>query len=165
MALMDKLKDFFTVSEEEYYDDVEQDNVEAETEKKVEKEERFSQKTTTKQTSTPRTSFTAKSSSSVVDFSSATSKPHVVFAKLSRFEDVGAVATNLNEKKIVILNLEDAEDRESRRIIDFLYGVAFANGGQIKRVATRTFVLTPHNIPFTGELLDEISGSGITLFD
>ena len=143
---------------------METDEIESENEKSVEKEERFFQKNA-KSSNSPRVSYTSKNSS-VLDFNTATSKPHVVFAKLSRFDDVGSVATNLNEKKIVILNLEDAEDRESRRIIDFLYGVAFANGGQIKRVAMRTFVLTPHNIPFTGELLDEISGgSGVTLFD
>ena len=90
----------------------------------------------------------------------------MVFAQLSRFDDVGDVASNLSEKRIVILNLENADERETRRILDFLYGVIFALGGKIKRVATRTFVITPHNIPFTGELLDEISGgSTVTLFE
>ncbi|MBQ3004667.1 MAG: cell division protein SepF [Clostridia bacterium] len=167
MKLVDKLKDYFTISEEEYYDDVEQDSEDdLETFDTNDKYEDFvaSRNTSSKPNKAPQ-----RESSRVVDFNAsatATTKPHVVFAQLSRFDDVGDVASNLSEKRIVILNLENADERETRRIIDFLYGVIFALGGKIKRVATRTFVITPHNIPFTGELLDEISGgSTVTLFE
>ena len=34
----------------------------------------------------------------------------------------------------------------SRRLVDFLSGVAYANNGQIKRVANSTFIITPYNV-------------------
>lgn len=85
-------------------------------------------------------------------------KPHVVFQKIDRFEEVGEVADILNDKRIVILNLETCPNDVSQRIIDFLYGVAYANHGDFKKVAGRAYIITPYNVPVSGELLDEISG-------
>ena len=87
-------------------------------------------------------------------------KPHVVFQKIDRFEEVGEVADILNEKRIVILNLETCPNDVSQRIIDFLYGVAYANHGDFKKVAGRAYIITPYNVPVSGELLDEL-GAGM----
>jgi cell division inhibitor SepF len=43
-----------------------------------------------------------------------------------------------------------------------LSGVAYANSGQIKKVATSTFIITPYNVGLTGDdLLDELENSGV----
>lgn len=84
-------------------------------------------------------------------------KPHVVFQKIDKFEEVGEVADILNEKRIVILNLETCPNDVSQRIIDFLYGVAYANHGDFKKVAGRAYIITPYNVPVSGELVDEIN--------
>lgn len=86
-------------------------------------------------------------------------KPHVVFQKIDRFEEVGEVADILNEKRIVILNLETCPNDVSQRIIDFLYGVAYANHGDFKKVAGRAYIITPYNVPVSGELLDELGAN------
>ena len=86
-------------------------------------------------------------------------KPHVVFQKIDRFEEVGEVADILNEKRIVILNLETCPNDVSQRIIDFLYGVAYANHGDFKKIAGRAYIITPYNVPVSGELVDELSGA------
>lgn len=91
---------------------------------------------------------------------SGSPKPHVVFQKIDRFEEVGEVADILNDKRIVILNLETCPNDVSQRIIDFLYGVAYANHGDFKKVAGRAYIITPYNVPVTGELLDEITSQG-----
>ena len=49
----------------------------------------------------------------------------------------------------------------SRRLIDFLSGVAYANNGQIKRVANSTYIITPYNVNIMGDLLDELENSGV----
>jgi cell division inhibitor SepF len=60
------------------------------------------------------------------------------------------------------LNLESASKEISRRLIDFLSGVAYANEGQIKKVANCTYIITPYNVGIMGEdLLDELSNSGL----
>ena len=60
-----------------------------------------------------------------------------------------------------MLNLESTNKEVSRRLIDFLSGVAYANEGQIKRVANSTYIITPYNVDFVGDLLDELESSGV----
>ena len=98
----------------------------------------------------------------VVDIHSG-NRSQVVFKKLDKFEDAGAVADVLNEKKIVIPNLETCPNDISRRVLDFLYGVAYANNGEIKRVAGRAYIITPYNVPVSGEMLDDIENAGANL--
>ena len=58
--------------------------------------------------------------------------------------------------------LEKTEKEVSRRIVDFLSGVAYANNGKIKRIATNTFIITPYNVDLTGDdVLDELENSGL----
>ena len=50
----------------------------------------------------------------------------------------------------------------TRRIVDFLSGVAYANNGKIKRIATNTFIITPYNVDLTGDdVLDELENNGL----
>ena len=85
----------------------------------------------------------------------------VVLAKPERFDDASAIADHLNEKRTVVLNLEAANRDVARRLIDFLSGVAYANAGQLKRVANSTFIITPYNVSVTGDLLDELENNGM----
>ncbi|MCL2884767.1 MAG: cell division protein SepF [Oscillospiraceae bacterium] len=91
----------------------------------------------------------------------ATAQLQVVLVKPERFDDASAVADHLNAKRTVVLNLESANKDVSRRIIDFLSGVAYANDGQIKKVANCTFIITPYNVGIMGDLLDELENNGL----
>lgn len=75
----------------------------------------------------------------------ATTQLKVVLVKPERFEDASTIADHLNNKRTVVLNLESTNKEVSRRLVDFLSGVAYANNGQIKRVANSTFIITPYN--------------------
>ena len=91
----------------------------------------------------------------------ATTQLQVVLVKPERFDDASSIADQLNAKHTVVLNLESASKEVSRRLIDFLSGVAYANNGQIKRVATSTFIITPYNVDIMGDLLDELENNGV----
>ena len=67
------------------------------------------------------------------------------------FTDAKQIADHLIAKKTVVLNLETASAENKRRIIDFLVGVAYANGGSLKPVANMTYIITPYNVGFIGE--------------
>ena len=82
-------------------------------------------------------------------------------ATTERFEDASTIADQLNAKRTVVLNLESTGKEVSRRLIDFLSGVAYANNGQIKRVATSTFIITPYNVDIMGDLIDELENNGV----
>ena len=90
-----------------------------------------------------------------------TTQLQVVLVKPERFEDASAIADQLNVKRTVVLNLESTGKEVSRRLIDFLSGVAYANNGQIKRVATSTFIITPYNVDIMGDLIDELENNGV----
>ena len=90
-----------------------------------------------------------------------TAKLQVVLAKPERFEDATEIADHLNEKRTVVLNLEGTNKEVARRLIDLLNGVAYANGGQLKKVANNTFIITPYNVDVTGDLIDELENTGV----
>lgn len=91
----------------------------------------------------------------------ATAQLQVVLVKPERFDDASTVADHLNAKRTVVLNLESANKDVARRILDFLSGVAYANDGQIKKVANCTFIITPYNVGLMGDLLDELENNGL----
>ncbi len=150
MGFGDKFKNIFNVSEEEYFDDMDMNDNDRDADE------------------SPRDvrsggfgfnrSRNESGDGKVVDMrspvSGQASKAQVVVKKLDRYEDVGSVADVLNEKRIVVFNLETCPNDVSVRIIDFLSGVAYANGGEMKRIAGRAYIITPYNVPITGELLD-----------
>lgn len=94
----------------------------------------------------------------------ATAQLQVILVKPEVFQDTKAIADHLNSKKTVVLNLESTTPDVTRRIIDFLGGVAYANGGNIKPVANNTFIITPYNVGFVGEdLVGELENNGVFL--
>ncbi|MBR4286862.1 MAG: cell division protein SepF [Clostridia bacterium] len=98
--------------------------------------------------------------SRVVDIRT-TAMLQVVLVKPDKFEDARAIADHLNEKRTVVLNLEAASKDVARRLIDLLNGVAYANGGQLKKVSTNTYIITPYNVNVSGDLLDELESTGV----
>ena len=91
----------------------------------------------------------------------ATTQLAVVLVKPERYEDAASIADHLNAKKTVVLNLEQTSKDVSRRLIDFLCGVAYANNGQMKRVANNTYIITPYNVDIMGDFLDELENNGV----
>lgn len=91
----------------------------------------------------------------------ATTQLAVVLVKPERYEDAASIADHLNAKKTVVLNLEQTSKDVSRRLIDFLCGAAYANNGQMKRVANNTYIITPYNVDIMGDLLDELENNGV----
>ena len=85
----------------------------------------------------------------------------VMLVQPERFDDCKAIADKLNEKITVVLNLEGRAPDLSRRVLDFLSGVTYANAGSIKQVAKNTYMLTPSNVELRGDLMDELQNSGL----
>ena len=69
------------------------------------------------------------------------------------FDDTGAVKSERREKP--------AARSETGRVLDFLAGVAYAQEGKIKKVAARTYIITPYNVDILGDLIDELENNGL----
>ena len=153
MGFMDKIKGAFEVPEDEYYDDV-ADDVSFTEDRPAVKEERRSYSSSSK-------SNEGSSRNNNVLNIHATTQLQVVLVKPENFEDARTVANHLNSKRTVVVNLEKTNKEVSRRIMDFLSGVSYANDGQIKRIANNTFIITPLNVDIMGDMLiDELENNG-----
>lgn len=163
MGFLDKIKEIVNESDEDDFDDFYEDDDSstsigiappirdrASRREKESKEERFSER--------PR--MRRHDSDKVVNIHTTT-QLQVVLVKPERFEEAAAIADNLNEKRTVVLNLESTNRDVSRRLLDFLSGVAYASNGQIKRVANSTYIITPYNVDVMGDLIDELENNGM----
>ena len=160
-GFVDKFKRMWDAPDDEYeyneYDDYDTDNDAAE-------EEPRSRRSSSRYDDFDDVSSSRESSrrNKVVNIS-ATAKLSVALFKPERFgEETRNIADELIKTHTVVLNLENTNKDMARRIIDFLSGVAYANRGKIKKVATSTFIIIPNNVDLTGDdLLDELEHSGV----
>ncbi len=171
-GFVQKLKDMWNQPDDEYDYDVEGDEeyaAQSEPEESVETKSR--ERDREREHEAERELFSRKSNATysrsvsnnkVVNIH-ATAQLQVVIAKPEHFnEETRAVAEELLKMHTVVLNLETTDKTAARRIIDFLTGVAFANGGKIQKIATDTYIITPYNVDLTGEdLMDELENSGV----
>jgi cell division inhibitor SepF len=141
VGFVNKFKDFVGIPDEEGYDQA------PEQEKVYEEPRSYTQDSDVRK-------------NKVVDVNSKAAL-QVVLVKPESFDNATEIADHLNAKRTVVLNLESTEKDVARRLVDFLCGVAYANGGKIQRVANSTFIITPYNVDMMGELLDELENTGV----
>ena len=85
----------------------------------------------------------------------------VVLIKPERFETAAEIADHLRGRRTVLMNLEEAPKDITRRLVDFLSGVTYAMDGNIRKVASNTYILTPPNVNLMGSQMDELEASSI----
>ncbi|MCQ2440440.1 MAG: cell division protein SepF [Clostridia bacterium] len=143
MSVLESIKNIFNIPDEDEFED-NIDELEERPQKKQNSDDEVS--SYKRNDNTPRLI-----KSKAVNYNQ--NQLQVVLVKPDRFEDVTAIADHLNEKKTVVLNLEAANRDVSRRIIDFLSGVAYANHGNIRKVANSTFIIVARDVDVMGELM------------
>lgn len=158
MAIMDKVKGILGIPEDAEEELNDEELLDAETE---EGEDEEGSKDSIKTTLFGKSSNNDQIKQNKVVNIHTTTQLQVVLVKPEKFDDARPVADHLNSKHTVVLNLESTNKDVSRRLIDFLSGVAYANNGQIKRVANSTYIITPYNVNIMGDLLDELESSGV----
>ena len=136
MKFWDSVKNIMNVSDDDY------DEEEVVTE---EENEQPKKETVKKETRIPRSKTVAFSQGNM----------QLVLVKPERFEDVTGIADHYCAKKTIVLNLEKADRDLSRRIIDFLSGVAYAKNGTLRKAAHNTFVIAPCDVDVNGDTLVE----------
>ena len=160
MGLFDRIKDIMSIPEEDEFENEPEMEQEAAPKRVVAEE---APATTSRRQETPRV-FQGGRSKTVSYAAPAKPAIQVVLVKPERFEDVPAIADHLNEGKTVVLNLEVADRDNSRRIVDFISGVAYANHGNIRKVANSTFIVVPTEVDIMGELMLDDYGDTSKLY-
>ena len=97
----------------------------------------------------PAPGYTARSDSRVADKVvnlNSGGQLKVVLVAPKQFELAAEIADHLQQ----------TDKNIARRLIDFLSGVAYAQDGKIRRVASATYIITPFNVDLMGDQLDDM---------
>ena len=144
MSLWDSIKNIMVIPDEDEFEDEKEEVVERAPREKARTE-----------TAPKKESSARLIKSKTINYSQSQGSMQVVLVKPDRFDEVTSIADHLNEGKTVVLNLEESARDTSRRIVDFLSGVAYANGGNMRKVAKNTFIVVSRGVDVMGELLPE----------
>ena len=91
---------------------------------------------------------------------SGNAQTQVILIKPERFESAAEIADHLRAKRPVLVNLENTPKDVMQRLVDFLSGVTYAIDGDIKKVASLTYIIMPPNVNLVGDPLENMS-SGV----
>ncbi len=80
---------------------------------------------------------------------------NMVIIRSSDYSDARTVADHILSNRAVLLNLENCNKEMAQRILDFLSGVVYSQGGDLQRVAHSTYAVTPKNVGLQGELAED----------
>lgn len=158
--IMGKFKNMLKTPEEEVaYDDDYYDDTEAMDADDGEDEEEMDYDEPEEQTDNQNASA---DSNNVISIHNSSAIQFVLFKPESFDPSVKEMANELMKRNTVILNVEDTNKDVSRRIIDFLGGVAYANNGNVKKVAEDTFIIMPSNVTLSGQdAMDEVGSDNV----
>ena len=62
------------------------------------------------------------------------------------FNDARAIGEEFRMGTPVIMNLQEMNDSDTRRVVDFAAGLVFALHGAIERISTSVYILSPANV-------------------
>ncbi|WP_267202092.1 cell division protein SepF [Limosilactobacillus kribbianus] len=104
----------------------------------------------------------------VVSFSQAKRARSDRMSRIALYEprlyaDVKQIATQLLKGQAVIVNFTQMDDRNAKRVVDFLNGATFAIDGDIKRIGKEIFLCTPKNYEVSGDLSAGLKLDGTSL--
>ena len=97
-------------------------------------------------TSTIGTTSNVGGQMSGISLSGSNIKMQVVRPQNYDSETASQIANHLLNKCTVVLNLESTNKETSRRLIDFLSGVAYSIGGSLKKITASTYIITASNV-------------------
>jgi cell division inhibitor SepF len=133
MGVMNRLKGFLGLEDEEYIEEtVEEEHEEAEP-------------------------FTKRQpmgrANNVVPFQAREKEGiRLILCEPRHYSDAQDIADNLRHRRPVVVNLHRVEKDQAKRIIDFLSGTVYALNGDIQKVGDTIFVCTPDHVDIQGTI-------------
>lgn len=113
----------------------------------------------------PKKGYTVKPSKKVTPINSKSKHRsdsedmEVRVIKPSTVEDARAITETLLSNKTVVLNLEGLDLDIAQRIIDFTSGSCFAISGNLQKVSSYIFIITPSSVDIFGDFQDILNGT------
>jgi cell division inhibitor SepF len=89
----------------------------------------------------------------------SSAKPQIVIP--ADFNDAQQLGDRFKASQPVIINLQGADLDLARRVIDFASGLCYGLGGQMERVASQVYLLTPNDVEVSDEDRRRITERGL----
>ena len=132
MSIKNKLKNYFTMDDDEYeYEYVEEENETIPENKKS-------------------LNHPPKNVVSLASVQQSSSK--VVLCEPRNYNEAQEIADNIVNRRAVVINLQRVEHQQAKRIVDFLSGTVYAVNGDIQKLGSETFLCTPDNVEVSGTI-------------
>jgi len=81
----------------------------------------------------------------------AESNYHIITLQPRSYSEARKMGEHYREGNPVIINLDDMEESERKRLVDFASGLVFGLHGRIERVSHKVFLLSPANVNVSSE--------------
>ncbi len=178
MGFTDKFMKFFKLDgeyEDEYYDDYDEDDdyrdyddydeVSDEKKsklsggfKKAEADMRTEKKVLKESEPAKASKNSFKTSNKVVPMRTGRANMEVCVIKPSNVEEAREISDTLLSGRAVVLNLEGLHVDIAQRIIDFASGSCYSINGNLQKISSYIFIITPESVDISGDFQDFISG-------
>jgi cell division inhibitor SepF len=76
---------------------------------------------------------------------------HIISLQPRSYSEARQVGEAFREGNPVIVNLDDMEESERKRLVDFASGLVFGLHGRIERISLKVFLLSPANVNVSNE--------------
>lgn len=136
MGVIDKVKDFIGMNDDEYEDEYDdEDFEETKYEKGPEKIETYAKK------------------NNVIKVHSNTDMK-VFISEPTKYEDCTKAVDELRNRKVVVLNIEGLEVEAQKQIFEFIKGAVYSLEASIQKISRGIFVIAPNNVQIDGRLTE-----------
>ena len=73
----------------------------------------------------------------------------------NKLDSVNMIGEHIMKGRTVIINFEETNKEIMTRIIDFIGGLCYATGAQLKRSSSYTFILSPKNVQVSSDQVED----------
>ena len=101
---------------------------------------------------------------SVLNLHSTNNKSmRLIIIKPQEYSEAQVIVEHIKNKKPVLVNLEETEKGEAKRIIDFISGATYAVDGNMQKVSQQIFVFAPAQVELNAEIRKELNDRAVAI--
>lgn len=159
--MMDKFLDVMRLNDPDDYEDEFYDDDEYEEEvKPVRKQSLKNETVNTESVRDNRVNRPkpVKTTSKVIPMRSNRNGMEVCVIKPSTVEDAREITDTLLSGRAVVLNLEGLQVEVAQRIIDFTSGSCYSINGNLQKITSYIFIITPESVDISGDFQEILNG-------
>lgn len=80
----------------------------------------------------------------------------VILKKPEQFQDIMEIVDSIKTRKIIVMNMSDADPKTAQRMIDYIVGACYALNGSFEEVEKCVYVFAPEGVEVTNELKHQV---------